>query len=260
MPENQSTNTDEQRLAEFSQKLDSFRPDGFEEAKFNELKESLLNFHKSEVQGLKINTAKMKEEKEALSEKYKLLESSSTTQAAELKDLQGKLAASQPDELRKHYEQQQAQLSEVFTKKEKDLNDTISRQAAEIESLKQGVKERDVMTEFNKLASKKTWIGRGREYAEKIICGPHGSSFNYLDMGDGTRLLVNEQKQDMAQAFEKFCEDDYGKSLIMSGSSGGGADGSTSTTGTGKRLTQAEYDALSPQARMDFDIDGGQIV
>lgn len=253
--ENPNTPTDEQRLAEFSQTLDSFRPEGFDEGKFNELKEKVVNYHKQEVQGLKINSAKIKEEKEALAEKNKTLEAASTTQASELKELQDKLAASQPEELRKHYEQQQSQLSEVFAKKEKDYQDKITQQAAKIESLEQGVKERDVMSEFSKVAATKKWLGGGRELAEKFVCGIHGSNFKYLDMGDGTKLLVNEQKQDMSQALDKFCETDVGKSLLVSGLSGGGADGSGANGNTGK-MSEAQFNALSPDAQMQAVLDG----
>ena len=253
--ENPNTPTDEQRLAEFSQTLDSFRPEGFDEGKFNELKEKVVKYHQEEVQGLKINSAKMKEEKEQLANKYKTLEESSSTQASELKELQDKLAASQPEELRKHYEQQQSQLSEVFAKKEKDYQDKITQQAAKIESLEQGVKERDVMSEFSKVAATKKWLGGGRELAEKFVCGIHGSNFKYLDMGDGTKLLVNEQKQDMSQALDKFCETDVGKSLLVSGLSGGGADGSGANGNTGK-MSEAQFNALSPDAQMDAVLDG----
>lgn len=253
--ENPNTPTDEQRLAEFSQTLDSFRPEGFDEGKFNELKEKVVKYHQEEVQGLKINSAKMKEEKEQLANKYKTLEESSSTQASELKELQDKLAASQPEELRKHYEQQQSQLSEVFAKKEKDYQDKISQQAAKIESLEQGVKERDVMSEFSKVAASKKWLGGGRELAEKFVCGIHGSNFKYLDMGDGTKLLVNEQKQDMSQALDKFCETDVGKSLLVSGLSGGGADGSGANGNTGK-MSEAQFNALSPDAQMQAVLDG----
>lgn len=253
--ENPNTPTDEQRLAEFSQTLDSFRPEGFDEGKFNELKEKVVKYHQEEVQGLKINSAKIKEEKEQLANKYKTLEESSSTQASELKELQDKLAASQPEELRKHYEQQQSQLSEVFAKKEKDYQDKITQQAAKIESLEQGVKERDVMSEFSKVAATKKWLGGGRELAEKFVCGIHGSNFKYLDMGDGTKLLVNEQKQDMSQALDKFCETDVGKSLLVSGLSGGGADGSGANGNTGK-MSEAQFNALSPDAQMDAVLDG----
>lgn len=253
--ENPNTPTDEQRLAEFSQTLDSFRPEGFDEGKFNELKEKVVKYHQEEVQGLKINSAKIKEEKEQLANKYKTLEESSSTQASELKELQDKLAASQPEELRKHYEQQQSQLSEVFAKKEKDYQDKITQQAAKIESLEQGVKERDVMSEFSKVAATKKWLGGGRELAEKFVCGIHGSNFKYLDMGDGTKLLVNEQKQDMSQALDKFCETDVGKSLLVSGLSGGGADGSGANGNTGK-MSEAQFNALSPDAQMQAVLDG----
>ena len=57
-------NTDEQRLAEFENKLASFRPEGFDEEKYAELTKAVVNFHEDEIKGLKINTAKMKEEKE----------------------------------------------------------------------------------------------------------------------------------------------------------------------------------------------------
>ena len=40
-------NTDEQRLAEFSQKLDSLKPEGFDEESFAKMKESMVNFHQN---------------------------------------------------------------------------------------------------------------------------------------------------------------------------------------------------------------------
>ena len=248
-------NTDEQRLAEFTQKLDSFKPEGFDDGQYAALKEALIGFHKSEVQGLKINSAKMKEEKEALATKNKELESSLSTSSTAFKELQEKLAASQPDELRKHYENQQAQLSEVFSKKEHDYQVKIENLERANKELEQGVLERDVMAEFNKAAGTKNWLGGGRDLAEKFVCGIRGSNFKRLDMGDGTTLLVNEAKQDMTQAIDKFCETEVGKSLLVSSLSGGGAEGSATRTGTGK-MSEAQYKSLSPQDQMDAVLEG----
>ena len=248
-------NTDEQRLADFTQKLDSFKPEGFDDEKFKALTEAVVGFHKSEVQSLKINSAKIKEEKVALADKVKGLESSLSNSDAALKELQEKLAATQPEELRKHYENQQAQLNEVFSKKENDYQSKIADLEKKNAALEQGVLERDVMAEFNKFAGAKNWLGGGRELAEKFICGSHGSNFSRLSMGDGTSILVNEAKQDMAQAIEKFCETDVGKNLLVSGLSGGGAEGSASRTGTGK-MTEAQYNSLSPQEQMDAVLEG----
>lgn len=257
--ENQ-TQTDDQRLAEFGQKLDTMRPEGFDENAFATLKQAVIDFHKGEVQGLKINSAKMKEEKEALAEKYKALEGTYGTQSSELKELQEKLAANQPDELRKHFENQQAQLSERFAKQENDYKATIDQQNRVIKELEQGVLERDLMAEFNKAAGKYEWVEGGREAAQAFILGRNASNFKRLKMPDGTSLLVNDEQQDVTQALAKFTSTGLGKNCLSSGLNGGGAEGSAASSGGGKRISQAEYDKLSPTEQMNFSIEGGQII
>lgn len=254
MAENQ-TLTDEQRLAEFEQKLSSFRPDGYDEAEFKKLTDAVVSFHKGEVQGLKINSQKMKEEKEALANKNKELETSLTTSTSELKDLQEKLAANQPDVLRKHFENQQAQLSERYAKQEENYKEMIAQQGKLIEELQQGVLERDVLADFNKAADKYDWLGGGREAARTIILGKNGGNFKRLKTSDNTTILVNDEQQDVAQALEKFTSNELGKSFLRSGVSGGGAEGSGVNKGTGK-MTEAQYRSLSPQEQMDAVIDG----
>ena len=253
------TQTDEQRLADFSQKLNGMKPEGFDDKAFATLTEAVINFHKNEIQGLKINSAKMKEEKESLAEKYKTLESNFGSQSTELKELQEKLAANQPDELRKHFENQQAQLSEGFTKKENDYKAKIEEQARVIKELEQGVLERDVMAEFNKAAGKYDWVEGGREAAQTFILGKGASNFKRLKMSDNSTLLVNDEQQDVAQALEKFASSGLGKNCLSAGISGGGAEGSATKSNGGKCITQAEYDAMSPKEQMDFCCDGGQI-
>jgi hypothetical protein len=197
----------------------------------------------------------MKEEKEVLASKNKELESSLSTSSAALKELQDKLAANQPDELRKHYENQQAQLSDVFAKKENDYQAKIALLEKTNKELEQGVLERDVMAEFNKVAGTKNWLGGSQRFVEKAICGEHGSNFKRLDMGDGTSILVNDQKQDISQAIEEFCKTEYGKSLLASSSSGGGAEGSAARSGSGK-ITEAQYRAMSPEEQMNAVLEG----
>lgn len=247
--------TDEQRLAEFSQKLDSFKPEGFDDEKFAALKEQVVNFHKNEVQGLKINSVKMKEEKDKLSAKNSELESSLASSSTELKELQEKLAANQPEELRKHYENQQAQLSERFSKQENDYKATIEQQNKVIRELEQGVLERDVLAEFNKVAAKKDWLEGGREAAQTIVLGKNASNFTRLKMPDNTTLLVNDEKQDMSQALDKFLSSELGKSFLRSGQSGGGADGSVANRGTGK-MSEAQFNTLTPEQQMEAVLNG----
>lgn len=251
----QTQQTDEQRLAEFSHGLDSFKPEGFDDEKYTALKEAVVNFHKNEVQGLRINSAKMKEEKEALAKKASELESSLSVSTSELKELQEKLAANQPEELRKHFENQQAQLSEAFSKKENDYKATIEQQNKVIKELEQGVLERDVLAEFNKAAASKDWLEGGREAAQLILLGKNASNFKRLKMSDNTTLLVNDEQQDMSQAMDKFLSSELGKSFLRSGLSGGGAEGSSARGGQGK-MTEAQFSSLSPQEQMNAVLEG----
>jgi predicted RNase H-like nuclease (RuvC/YqgF family) len=253
-------NTDEQRLAEFSNKLDSFKPEGFDEEKFAAFKEAVIGFHNDEVKGLKINTAKMKEEKDILSNKLNTLQTTFTENESKMKTLEQQLADNQPEELKKAFENSRKEIEERYTKSLSELNKQISEKDERIKVLESGVLERDVLAEFNKAAADKQWLGGGREMAQAFITGKHGENFRRLKMPDGSETLVNNESLDMRQALNKFLDTEVGKNLLKSGLSGGGADGSTSTSGTGKKLTRAEYDALSPTEQMNFSIEGGEII
>lgn len=251
--------TDEQRLADFSGKLDSLRPEGFDEEAFGKLKESLITFHKGEVEGLKINSAKMKQEKEALSAKISGFEADISKLNADNKTLSDQLAANQPEELKKLYENNFKQQEDLFNKQKNDLETLVAEQKKTIEDLRRGVLERDVMSEFNKFANQKEWLGGGREIAQSFITGEHGEKFSPLTV-DGKTMLVNKDSQSIEQALAKFCETEVGKSLLKSGSSGGGADGSKTSSDGGKKITQAEYDNMSPMDQMNFAIEGGVVI
>lgn len=252
--------TDEQRLAEFQNKLASFRPEGFDEEKFAALTKAVVGFHEDEIKGLKINSAKMKEEKDTLSNKLTALQASFDENSNKMKTLEQQLADNQPEELKKTFENRQKELEGKYAQSLSELNKSIADKDARIKFLEAGVLERDVLAEFNKVAADKQWLGGGREMAQSFITGEHGEKFSRLKMPDGSEVLVNKDSLDMRQALDKFLDTEVGKNLLKSGNSGGGADGSGGASGGGKRLTRAEYEAMSPADRMNFDIDGGQII
>lgn len=253
--------TDEQRIAEFTTGLDSFRPEGMENEAWDKLKDSVVSFHKGEIQGLKINSVNLKKEKEDLAAKFSTLEASSKEQLEKIKALNEQIEKNQPEEQKKFYENQQAQLKELYTKKEAELSAQIQSQTEKIKQLEQGVLERDVLAEFNRVAATKDWLGGGREAAQTILLGKNGSNFSRLDMGDGTTLLVNGEKQDITQALNKFLETELGKTLLRNGQSGGGADGSAGgSAGGAKKITRAEYDAMTPAEQMKLGMEGVEVV
>ena len=252
--------TDEQRLAEFENKLASFKPEGFDEEKFAALTKQVVGFHSDEIKGLKINTAKMKEEKDALSNKLTALQASFDENSSKMKTLEQQLADNQPEELKKTFENRNKELEAKYAQSVSELNKSLAEKDERIKFLEAGVLERDVLAEFNKVAADKQWLGGGREMAQSFITGEHGEKFRRLKMPDGSETLVNKDSLDMRQALDKFLDTDVGKHLLMSGNSGGGADGSGGASGNSKRLTRAEYDALDAKAQMDFTLEGGLII
>lgn len=248
--------TDEQRLAEFTSGLDSLRPEGFDEASYAKLKEALVSFHEEDVKGLKINTAKAIQEKDDMAVKLKNLQASTGEKDTKIEELNKQLEASQPEEQKKFFENQIGQMKLGYETQLKNLSSENETLKAKVSELEKGVLERDVLSDFNKAASKREWLGGGREAAQKVVLS--GIEFTRLQMPDGTMTLIDKKtSKDIETILNDFCSTEVGKSFLRSGTSGGGADGSTSSgTGTQGKMTQAQFEKLSPEAKMTAVLEG----
>lgn len=253
--------TDEQRLEEFKKTVDSFKPEGFNDESWEKLKESIVNYHNDSIVRLKATNAEIKSEKEAEIAKRKAMEATISENAAQLKELNDKLASSQPEELKKFYETQQAQARTVFEKNENDLKAQLVTKDNYIKELETKVLKGEELAEFNKAADQYQWLDGARTFAQQAILGDGYSNFSRINLGEGQTLLANSNKDTIAQALKKFTETGYGKSLLRFTSSGGGADGSASSRSSGsKTISQAEYDRLSPDKQMELSIAGIEVV
>lgn len=247
--------TDEERLNEFSAGLDSLKPEGFVDKDWQKLKESVIGFHSSEVQGLKINTAKAIKEKDDMQLKCKNLESSFTEANKKIDELNEQVKANQPEEQKKFFENQTATLKVGYEKQLADLKSQIENLTNKNNELEKGVLERDVLAEFNKAASEKEWLGGGREAAQKVALA--GIEFSRLPMPDGTVALIDKKtSKDVKTILNDFCSTELGKSFLRSGTSGGGADGSVTNSSSGKKISEAQFNALDPKAQMDAVLNG----
>lgn len=252
---------DNEKLEEFKTQLNTLKPEGIEDEAWNKVIDAVVDFHNSDIRALKITNADLKKEKQEEIEKRKDLETSVADKDDKLKDLQTKLEANQPEELKKFYEQQQKQLSEVFSKKEVDYKNQLEANQKTISDLQTQVLKGDVLSEFNTAAAKYNWLGGGRDIAQQMICGKDGSNFSRVNLGEGNSVLANSDKEDVAGAMKKFLDTDVGKHLIQSGSSGGGADGSNATNlGGGKTITMAQFQNLSPADQMKYTTELGYTI
>lgn len=251
--------TDEERLAQFSTKLDSLKPEGYVEEDWTKLKDAVVSFHKEDVQGLKINTAKAIKEKDDTQAKYSKLEASYSESNKKIDELNQQLQASSPEEQKKYIENQTATLKNVYEKQLADLKAQVDSLTAKNSELEKGVLERDVLADFNKAASEKNWLGGGREAAQKVALA--GIEFTRLNMPDGSVALIDKKtSKDVKTILNDFCGTELGKSFLRSGTSGGGADGSGIGSHSGKKITRAEYNNLTPQQQMDYTLDGYEII
>lgn len=247
--------TDEQRLQNFANGLDSFKPEGFDDEAFGKLKEAVVKFHEDDVRGLKVNTAKAIQEKDDIAAKYHTAQTTLTESASKIEELNKQLQANQPEQQKQFFENQISQMKGVYEAEALKKDNRIKELEAEKTVLEKGVLERDVLAEFNKAASEKNWLGGGREVAQKMALA--GIDFTRLDMRDGTVALVDKNtSRDVKTILNDFLNTELGKSFLRSGSSGGGADGSTAGSGSGRKMTEAQFNALDPQAQMDAVLNG----
>ena len=246
---------------QFLTSLASIRPEGMEDEAWTKLQDAVVSAHNKDIQGLKITNAQLKEEKTAEITKYKDLEASYTKQAEEMKALNSKLEANQPEELKKFYENQQLQAANVFNKKEEDYKAKLDANAQLINSLQTQVLRGDVLAEFNKAASNVNWLGGGREMAQQMVCGKDGSNFGRVNLGDGNTVLANDNKEDVEAALKAFLDTEVGKHLVSTGNSGSGAGGTnTNNPGGPKTLTMAQFQAMSPGEQMKAVTEDGYTI
>lgn len=83
---------------------------------------------------------------------------------------------------------------------------------------------------------------------------------------DGKIIFTNQENKKIEAVLHELSMSDAGKAYIQNGNGGGGAagggtsaNGGNSAGGAGKSMTRADFDQLSPEAKMKFMTDGGSL-
>lgn len=250
----------DEKLEAFKTQLSTMKPDGIEDEAWGKISDSLIDFHNGEVQALKITNAELKKEKTAEQDKRKALEAAVAECNSMISNLNEQLSKNSPEEIKKVYEERQKDLEEKFAAEKSELTKNLEESSRKIQVLENGVLQRDCLEEFNKVASDKNWLNGGREAALEIVLGENCSKFSRTDLGDGTSILANKDKQDIGHALNQFLGTELGKSFLRAGTSGGGAGGATGNPPKGT-MTRAEFDALpTAAAKAKAMADGVKLV
>ena len=186
-------------------------------------------------------------------EKITALESSATENAKKQTELEAQLKKSNPEEYKSFYE---GKAKELETKHKTEL-DAIN---AELSKYKDSHHERIRNDELTEAVKDIQFIDGLKDGF--IALAMSKNQFTPVEVA-GITEFRNQNKETIGAVIRQFALSKEGRAFIKNGNQGSGAQGGNNTGGTGtggNQLTRSEFDALSNQAKMDFNSKGGSIV
>ncbi len=220
-------------------------------AEDNEKKiEAIINLYNEDLNGLKLNRDDLKREKTLLEEKFKKLEEKSNKDAEDFAALQKQLEANSPDEIKKAYEQKQAELEGSYKGALTQKDDTIKDLTEKLNASKEKEHSLKCMQNFNEVLTKYDVEPTSRDDLFNLIFGLKCSNFSERDLGNGMQL-IDKDGRTVESSVRTFFETPFGKKFLKNTSSGGGA----GTSGQANQPPQSnpwkkETLNLTEQARM----------
>jgi len=184
--------------------------------------ESLLSLYNEDLNGIKMNRDDLKKEKQAAQAKVEELEAANAKIAEDYAGLQKQLEANSPDEIKKAYEQKQAELDNAYKGLLGEKESSIKKLTEDLAKSKASEHNLFCMQAFNKATEKYDIEPSSRDYLFSSVFGQNGSNFSVQNFGEGDQLL-NKDGQTVEIALRKFLDTDFGKKFIRNLSSGGGA-------------------------------------
>ena len=212
--------------------------------------ESLLSLYNEDLNGIKMNRDDLKKEKQAAQAKVEELEAANAKIAEDYAGLQKQLEANSPDEIKKAYEQKQAELDNAYKGLLGEKESSIKKLTEDLAKSKASEHNLFCMQAFNKATEKYDIEPSSRDYLFSSVFGQNGSNFSVQNFGEGDQLL-NKDGQTVEIALRKFLDTDFGKKFIRNLSSGGGAGNNGGNTN--QQLTnpfKKETLNLTEQARL----------
>lgn len=194
------------------------------------LAKALFDLHEKDVQGLKVNSAALKEEKEkvkadwkAAQEKYALTEKNLQD---ELRKAQEQIKSNSPEETKKYYE---TQLATVDTSYKTQLSEK-DKQLAERDALIEDYKRKDLLrsqqVEFEKAIRKTNADPATYDTIQMMVLGEKGDRFAQHETADGKMFWTTDGTgKSISNVIDDVLKTPVGKRFCNVQSSGSGAEG-----------------------------------
>ncbi len=210
--------------------------------------EAILNLYNDDVNGLKLNREDIKKERDSYKALCDELKATNAKSAEDFAELQKKLEANSPEEIKKAYEQKQAELERSYqgaiTERDTKLKDVEEKLAA----AQANERYLKCVQEFNKAAVNFDIEPSGRDFILSSIVGMKGENFSERDLGSGLQLIDKDGKT-VEGKMRAFFETDVGKKFLRNTSTGGGASSAPNSTQTVNPFKKETFN-LTAQAQL----------
>lgn len=211
--------------------------------------EAILSLYNDDVNGLKLNREDIKKERDSFKAKAEELAAANAKSAEDFAALQKQLEANSPEEIKKAYEQKQADLEKSYKGAITERDTNIKDLTEQLAIAKDNERYLKCVQEFNKAASNFDIEPSGRDFVLSSIVGTKGENFAERDLGSGVQL-INKDGKTIEGSLRAFFETDVGKKFLKNGSSGGGASGNAGSQPTDVNPFKKETFNLTEQARL----------
>ena len=211
--------------------------------------EAILSLYNDDVNGLKLNREDIKKERDSFKAKVDELTASNAKSAEDFAALQKQLEANSPEEIKKAYEQKQADLEKSYQGAITERDGKLKEMEEKLTVAQNNERYLKCVQEFNKAATNFDIEPSGRDFVLSSIVGAKGENFAERDLGSGVQL-INKDGKTIEGSLRAFFETPVGKKFLKNGSSGGGASGIAGNQQTTVNPFKKETFNLSEQARL----------
>jgi len=216
----------------------------------NEKKADLIvSLYNDDVNGLKLNRDDIKKERDSFKLKVDELTAINAKGAEDFAELQKKLEANSPEEIKKAYEQKQAELEKSYQGAITERDNKLKDMEVKLVAAQDNERYLKCVQEFNKAASGFDIEPSGRDFILSSIVGAKGENFSERDLGSGLQL-INKDGKTIEGSMRAFFETDVGKKFLRNSSSGGGASGNSNSSSTVVNPFKKETFSLMKQAEL----------
>lgn len=229
---------------------------------------TIYEAYNTDVMGLKVTNAQLKEEKTAIKKSYDAdiakfanAEKDFQNQISQLQEEVKNAGTKDSSEAKKFYETQLAQVESGYKSQVSERDKKISEYEARIKDFERKGVLQNMEKAFNDAVRKTKVNPAAYDILKNYILGESGSKFTQHDTEDGEKLFwaTDGSGDSIDVRLTKFLTSDEGKMFIPFGNGGSAAEGGTPGSGS-MQLSRDAFEKLPPAMKASKMKEGYKII